>query len=290
MAQAEEMKSQIESMLKNIDGLPSFPGIVQKVLSMVSDPDANFQELANEISRDPGLTAAIIRLSNSAYYSPSREIRSVHEAIVTLGLRTVKDIVLVTTSRGILKQSLDGYKLDAAELWDHSLLVAGLSARVAEKTKVGVGPDVAFTAGLMHDVGKVVLASFFRKIYRKIDMEMKEDPSLRFTELEKKHMGYSHSEVGAHLLKIWNFPRELIEAALYNYDPEKAKINPALTAIVHVANMITLSAGVGVDAGGMAEPLSKAALETLQMKEEDLKELYENLPELMEDLKAFREM
>ncbi|MBI40188.1 MAG: HD family phosphohydrolase [Leptospiraceae bacterium] len=289
MAQAEEIKSQIDSMLQNIEGLPSFPSIVQKVLSMVSNPDANFQELAQEISRDPGLTAAIIRLSNSAYYSPSREIRSVQEAIVTLGLRTVKDIVLVTTSRGILKQNIEGYKLDAADLWDHSLLVAGISARVAEKIK-SVGPDVAFTAGLMHDVGKVVLASFFRKIYRKIDMEMQANPELRFTELEKKYMGYTHGEVGAHLLKIWHFPRELIEAALYNYHPEKAKINPELTAIVHVANMIALSAGVGVDAGGMAEPLSKTALEKLHLSDQDLQKLYENLPELLEDLKAFREM
>ena len=289
MAQAEEIKSQIETMLRNIEGLPSFPSIVQKVLSMVSNPDANFQELTQEISRDPGLTAAIIRLSNSAYYSPSREIRSVQEAIVTLGLRTVKDIVLVTTSKGILKQKIEGYKLDASDLWDHSLLVAGLSARIAEKTGA-VGPDVAFTAGLMHDVGKVVLASFFRKIYRKIDMEMQENPQLRFTELEKKHMGFTHGEVGAHLLKIWHFPKELIEAALFNYHPEKAKINPELTSIVHVANMIALSAGVGVDAGGMAEPLSKVALEKLRLKESDLQQFYENLPELLEDLKAFREM
>ena len=77
---------------------------------------------------------------------------------------------------------------------------------------------------------------------------------------------------------------------LFNYHPEKAKINPELTSIVHVANMIALSAGVGVDAGGMAEPLSKVALEKLRLKESDLQQFYENLPELLEDLKAFREM
>lgn len=290
MSKPEEIKADIEKLLKDISSLPAIPAIVQKVLTMAQNPDADFQALAQEISKDPGLTAGILKLSNSAYYHPAREIRSVHEAIVTLGLQTVKDIVLITATKGVLKQPIDGYKMEASELWDHSLVTAGLAAKIAEMKKTKTPQDVAFTAGLLHDVGKVILAAFFKKIYRQIAMEMQQNPQARFTELEKKYMGYNHSEIGAYLLKTWNFPAELVEAAVYNYHPEKAKVNPELVSIIHIANMVALSGGVGVDAGGMSEALSKTALDNVGLKDEEIKSLYEYLPELLESLTDMRAM
>ncbi|EHQ04560.1 MAG: HDOD domain-containing protein [Leptonema illini] len=285
-----QLKQEIDQLLGDLERLPSFPDIVHKVLQMVRDPDADFQAVAKEISKDLGLTSDILRISNSAYYHPSREIRSVHEAIVILGLKTVKDIVMVSAARGILKQPVTGYRLEERDMWDHCIVVASLASKIAEDRKTKTPADVAFTAGLLHDVGKVVLSQVFRKAYVQISMETKQNPNQRFTELEKKYMGYNHSEVGAILLKKWNFPSELVEAALYNYTPEKAKMNPELTNLIHVANWITLSAGIGVDAGGLSEHLSTDAVAALGLTDANIRAYYEDLPELLESLKELRDI
>lgn len=285
-----QLKQEIDQLLGDLERLPSFPDLVHKVMQMVRDPDADFQAVGREIQKDLGLTSDILRISNSAYYHPAREIRSVHEAIVILGLKAVKDIVMVSAARGILKQPVAGYRLEERDMWDHSIVVASLSAKIAEDRKTKTPPDVAFTAGLIHDVGKVVLSSTFRKAYLQIANDMKQDPTLRFTELERKYMGYSHSEVGAILLKKWNFPADLVESTLCNYTPEQAKVNPELTAIVHVANWLALSAGIGVDAGGMSEHLSIDAARSLGLNDDSVRAYYENLPELIESLKELREI
>ncbi len=286
----QQYKAEIENYLTDAAHLPAFPAVANRAISMAYDPDVDIKNLADEITRDPAITAAIIKLSNSAYFSPTRQIRSVQEAIVTLGLNTVKDIVVIAASQGILKQDLEGYKVEANSMWDHSLMVAELASRIAKKKKLKTKPDVAFTAGLFHDVGKIVMAGFFKKVQRLVMMEMEKNPEARFSDIEKSFLGYTQSEIGGHLLKRWKFPNELIEAAAYSYHPEKAKLNPELCSIVHVANVVTLASGIGVDIGGLSEELSPFAIKNLGLTDGDLAELYGELPDLLEHMMDMRVM
>lgn len=290
MMNPAQIKSDIESVLRDIDKLPALPGVANHAITLAYDPDVDIKVLAEEISHDPAITAAVIKLSNSAYFAPTKQIRSIQEAIMTLGLNIVKDIIIIAASQGILKQDLDGYKVDGTELWDHSLLVAELSSRIAKLKKTKTKPDVAFTAGLFHDVGKIVMSTFFKRIQRQIVMEMEKNPDARFTELERRHMGYSHDQLGGLLLKQWKLPRELVEAVYYLYHPEKAKTNPELCSIVHIANIIALASGVGVDVGGLSEELKPFALKTLGLTDKELSTMYHELPEVMEHLDDMRRM
>lgn len=283
-----EMKAEIDARLKSLDQLPAMPSLVLKLHQMTQNPDVDMKALAEEISRDPGITATVLRLSNSAYYKPSRSIRSVHEAIVTLGLDTVKSIVLVAASRGILKVDLESYRIEADEMWDHSLLTGEIAGSLAKMRKGLVPHDVAFTAGLLHDIGKVVLVHYFGRVYRQAAQEMEQNPKASFTALERKYCGYSHDELGGRLLKLWKFPDELVEAALLVYHPEMARVNPALCAMVHIANQVVLAGGVGVDVGGLNEKLSSFAIEKLQLKDKELETLYAHLPELLEKMHDLR--
>lgn len=285
-----ELKAAIEARLKNIDQLPPMPALASRLYKMTADPDVDIRALADEISRDPAITAAVIRLSNSAYYKPARVIRSVHEAILTLGLDIVANIVVVIASRGLLKVNLDSYRIEASEMWDHSLIVAELAQSLARIKKNAAPPDVAFTAGLLHDIGKIVLVQYFQQVYRQISLEMEKDPTAVFTDLEERHLGYNHAELGARLLESWNFPPELVEAARCTYHPERAAKHPALASIVHVANMIALSGGVGVDIGGLNERLSDFAVKTLALKENEVEALYAHMPELLEKLHDLRSL
>ena len=279
-----DFKEKIDAKLEDIQSLPSMPSIVTRLLTMAYDPNVDVKALANEISRDPGITASIIKLSNSAYFRPSGKIRSVHEAIVTLGLNEVKDIVVIIATKDMLKMPMEAYKMDDRALWDHCLLVGDLASKMAKKKKGRTPSDVAFTAGLLHDIGKVVLIQFFSKIYRQLMMEMEKDPQARFSDLEKKFLGYNQSELGGRLLQIWNFPEELIESTVNVYHPEKAKLNPELCSMIHIANAIALSCGIGVDIGGLNEALSSFAIKTLGLSEAALQEIYLSVPEYHAEL------
>ena len=288
MDSAAEIKAKIDELLSDIQQLPALPSIANRVLSLAANPDVDIRALAEEISRDSSITASLIRLSNSAYFHPSGKIRSVHEAIMTLGLNTVKDILLIIASKGILKADLEAYKISGLELWDHSLLTAEMAARIAKLKKTRSGADLCFTAGLLHDTGKVVLVHFFKKAHRQISQDLENNPELRFSDLEKKYLGYSSAEIGGRLLQIWNFPDELSQAVLFREKPENAKINPELCCIVHTANAIVMSAGVGMDAGGLQEDLSSFALEKLKLSDDDLRGLMLALPDIMHELDELR--
>ncbi|MFN3603507.1 MAG: HDOD domain-containing protein [Leptonema sp. (in: bacteria)] len=282
----EPFKAEIEEKLKNIDRLPSFPKVVHKVLTMIRNPEVEFKDISNEIIKDPGLTSDVIRLSNSAYYHPTHEIRSIEEGIKILGLNTLKEIVLIAAARGILKQPIDGYKLESKEMWEHSIIVGYLSAKISEDLKRSETPkDVCFTAGLMHDCGKLLMASVFKKAIHYINLEYQKNPEANFTDLEKKFIGYTHNELGGILLKNWNFPEDLIDAVINIYHPEASKKNPLLTSIIHISNWIALSAGIGVDAMGMRETLSSFAIQKLNLNDEKLKKYYESIPDYLGILK-----
>lgn len=280
------LKEEVQEKLKNLDRLPSFPEVVHKVLKMIRNPDIEFKDIAKEIVKDPGLTSDIIRLSNSAYYHPTKEIRSIEEAIKVLGLKTLKEIILVAAARGILKQPVEGYKLESRDMWEHSLTVAYLSMQITEDLKLNQPPkDVSFTTGLMHDCGKIVLASTFKKAIYMVQLEYQKNTEISFISLEKKFIGYSHPEIGAFLLKKWNFPEELIDSVLHIYEPEKSKINPLLTSIVHIANWIAISAGIGIDVMGMNESLSDFALRKLNFNNDKLSLYYNSIPEFLDQIK-----
>ena len=135
------MKDQIDIILKDIHKLPPMSNVVIKVMTLIQDPAVSIHDLATEISKDPAITASIIKLSNSAYYRASKPIRTVQESLMTLGIKTVKEIILLTASKKILNKDLPGYQLEADAMWLHSLVVAELSARISIQKKTNIPKD-----------------------------------------------------------------------------------------------------------------------------------------------------
>ena len=162
------MKDKIDEILKDVNKLPVISSVVTKVIQMVQNPDVNIQELSTEISKDPAITASVIKLSNSAYYRASKPVRTVSEALMTLGTKTVKEIILLTAAKGILKKDLPGYQIEADQLWLQSLVVAELASRIAAHKKIAKPKDLVFTSGLLCNTGKIVLSQFFQGILFKI--------------------------------------------------------------------------------------------------------------------------
>jgi HD-like signal output (HDOD) protein len=273
------MKEKIDILLKDVNKLPAMSTVVTKVMQLVQNPNVNIQELGAEISKDPALTASVIKLSNSAYYRAAKPIKTVQEALMTLGTKTVKEIILLTAAKGILKKDLPGYQLDSDQIWLQSLLVAELAARIAIHKKLAFPRDLAFTAGLLCNVGKLVLSQFFQPILFQLKNEIEESAE-PFYEVERKYLGYTHMEISEMLLRNWNFPEELIEVVKHYPTPENAKRQPLLVSVVHIAYTICVVSGVGIDIGGISVPLSKSALDITGVNDKDIEMYFMKIPEL----------
>ncbi|EQA35790.1 HDIG domain protein [Leptospira inadai serovar Lyme str. 10] len=277
------MKEKIDQLFENEAQLPKISSVVSKVMEMVNRPDVAIADLAKEISKDPGLTAAVIKLSNSAYYRPTKPVKTVQESLMTLGIKTVREMILLTEAKGILKKDLKGYQIDGESNWMHSLTVAELAMRITVQKKLKFDKDVAFTAGLLHNIGKVILSEFFPSIILQLRAELQtyEGP---YKDLERKYFGYTHEEAGAKLLAKWNFPEELVEVANFYTEPEKAVKFPELVSVVHIAHCVVILSGMGIDIGGLRTPLSPQALKVAGVTDGDLQMYYTLLPEIARHL------
>ena len=226
-----------QRILKENKELSSLPQVVVEVIRITNDPDASVADLASVIKKDPTLTAKLLRIVNSPYYCPAQEITTVHQAVVTVGLRTVTAVALATSiydKFNSLKTSIDRKKF-----WRHSLEVALTSRMIAKETGYKV-PEEAFVAGLLHDIGSLVLEASFPEEFARV-CKLTES-GVRMIPIEERSWGTNHARVGQFLLNQWRLPQVLADAVgnhhvLLKEEPQSTQ--PALNQIVNLANLIS---------------------------------------------------
>ncbi len=279
------IQNRIQSIINNLDQLPSIPDVAGKILNMVNDPDVSFKVIAGEISKDQAITTNILKLCNSAYFSKGKEISSIDRAIVTLGIKEVKDIVIIAATREVLNKIVIGYDLARGELWRHGIAVAVLSKKIATMKNRKNVADIAFTGGIIHDVGKTVLAIFVQNTFKEI-LALTEAEKIPFSAAEKRIMGFDHQEIGERILTKWKFPDVLKAIVRFHHTPENApsEFRP-LASIVHVANSICLMAGIGIGSDGLYHELSEAAIKSLGLTNAELESLYGDIPQTLNQAK-----
>ena len=282
------IKQRIESTINNIAALPTIPEVATKILNMVNDPDVSFKAVAEEISKDQAMTTNILKLCNSAYFSKGKEISSIDRAIVTLGIREVTNIVMVVAAKPLLDKFVIGYDLAKGELWKQGLLVGTMAKRIAVQRNRKDIADIVFTGGIIHNIGKTVLAIFVQNTYNDIMNEITAN-NITFSEAEKSVMGYSHEEISEKVLEKWNFPPVLKAISRYYSDPESAPQQfKQEVSIVHIANTISIMAGIGIGSDGLFHQLSSDALEATGIKNEDLEELFSKIPEMTKQVQEIQ--
>jgi HD-like signal output (HDOD) protein len=271
----------VQAILGKIDALPPMPAVAVRLLEAAQDPNVDLGQVASWLERDPAMTANLLRLCNSPLYSLRREVTSVRQATSLLGLKRVVQIAVTVLSSRYLTPAQFGYDLAAGELWRSSLAAAIAAEIVAER--VGY-PNVstAYTAGLLQDTGKIVLADFVGGAISEI-RRLVEEEGVPWEEAERRTVGLPHPEVGAVLLERWGFPAALVESVRTHHRPTEARLDPILARISHLADALTMTLGQGLGADGLAYDLDKTALQALGLHgERPLDALVEALAERLD--------
>ncbi len=281
----QNIKKQIEAIITNIDRLPPLPEVAGKVINMVNDPDISFKQVALEISKNQAMTANILKLCNSAYFSKGKEITSIDRAIVTLGLKEVKDIVFLVAAKPLMAKPVIGYDLAQGDLWRQGLAVATMSRDIALLKKRKDLVDVVFTGGIIHNVGKVVIALFVQQAFSEI-LSLVQSQNISFPQAEKEVMGYNHQEVGEKILEKWNFPPVLRSIVRYYQDPGAAPAEHSMeVSIVHIANAICLMGGIGIGSDGLFHEIRDEAIKKVALAQEDLEGLFSQVPDILKKIR-----
>lgn len=274
----------LDQIVQWVEEVPALPNVAVKVLKMTEDPMVSARDIGNTIAVDVALTSRVLRIANSAYYGMPRSISTVQEAVVILGMQVLRNLALAAASYDMLKREFSAYGLAAGELWRHSIMCALASQIIAKETRA-VRSEEAFVAGLLHDIGKVILnvhaASQFQAI-----MALAELDALPFHEAEKAVLGFDHAEVGARLAEKWNLPHALCSAIGGHHDLSQDEDAPQLTAVVHVANYVCKRDLMGLGTDRPCSSPKPEGLALLRLTEDDLEGVADELIQQMERAKA----
>lgn len=271
----------LDELVEKVDEIPVFPQSVLRIIKLIEDPNTGAKDVEREIIKDQGLTTKILKLANSSYYGLSRNIKTVSEATVLLGFQAVKSMVLATSVGKVFDKELPGYALGKEDLWRQSQVCAITTRIVAKKARFPKA-DQAYTAGLLRDIGKVILDHYMTEQYEVIVQQVNSSKK-SFLEVEQDVLGFDHGQVGARIAEKWHLPEDLVEAIATHHTPEKAVINPKMTAMVHVADVVVMMLGFHLGIDGMAYSFSKEAIELLKLDEVSLSEIMSEVADIILD-------
>lgn len=240
------MSTDFQTVVKSIKDLPPMPAVAIKVLELLGDPNVKYEKLGEAISADPAVSARLLKVSNSAFYSMNRQIKTLSHAIAIVGERTLRSLVLAASLEGMNKS----YGLLEKLLWEDSIGCA-VGCRILARRFATVDPEEAFLAGLFRHLGKIVMNYSDPDSFRSL-VEAAYEEGTNTAELEGRYFPYAHAVVGAAVLDKWNFNRSLVMTTLHHEDlhiavdeEEDGETMMKLTATVNFADHVCLKLGIG---------------------------------------------
>jgi len=224
-----------------IKDLPTLPPMLEKITEMIEDENSTPKQIAEVISKDQVLSAKVLKMVNSPIYGFPRRINTIQHALVLLGFNVIRGIIISTSVFDIMTQYM------VVGLWEYSLGCATASKIIADELNLKDPEEYAVT-GLLHDIGKVVIALQLPEEKEEINKLVKEK-DISYFEAEREILGFSHDRVNAWLAEHWNLPLNIKEGLTYHHNPTLAKFYPDFAYVVHIANFITrvLELGSGGD-------------------------------------------
>jgi putative nucleotidyltransferase with HDIG domain len=229
-------RAAILKKLDRIDEMLTLPAIAMEVNGMLQDYNVSTKRLSDTIEKDQAIVSKILRLVNSAFFGFQSKINSIPQAIMVLGFNTIRNAIISISVIDALSMKKAPTGFDVREFWKHSIAVAVTSKRLAEKTRLCI-PDDCFIGGLLHDIGKVILAQFFSDIFFKI-LKLAYDEGQSFSAVEKDIIPLGHDQIGGYLAKQWKMTPDLVDAIKYHHSRVARVYNVEFLIVVHTADYI----------------------------------------------------
>jgi putative nucleotidyltransferase with HDIG domain len=252
------MDSELKRAVAVVGELPSIPAIASKVMTIANNANASAEDLRKIIEQDPTLAARVLKVANSSLYGFGRQIETLRHAVTLLGFRTVECLVMAASLRDTFKH----FGLAEKLMWEHSTYTGVVEGKLATHPKIKVDREAAFTAGLLHDLGKIALSNVFRERYQKVVARAYNEgcPAI---EAETDEFGFDHAMLGALVAEKWNLPGTLVSAIRYHHAhpneyPQTVPEHHRLIALTAVATRACTRLGLGRRAA--VESIDLAAL------------------------------
>jgi HD-like signal output (HDOD) protein len=268
--------TEVREQIQRIRTLPSLSGVVKKLCALSESDISSAAEVGDIVSTDQVLTARVLKIVNSSFYGFEGRVGTINHALVLLGFNVVKSIVITAAVIDCMTASMVG-------LWEHSLGVATAANHVARTLKIS-NPEETSTAGLLHDLGKVILHVEMRDVAEHVQASVNLD-RISFIEAERQALdGLTHCDIVGWLAEEWNLPPRLREPLVLHHSPNVAEFARVPTAIVHISDVITRALQFGSGGDPYVPRIHPAALDVLGLKIGDLAPLLQDIDDAFEGL------
>lgn len=264
---------QLRTKIEKINDIPTIPLVLRNLMSLIENPNTSMSEIGNFILKDPALTSRVLKAVNSPIYGFPGRISTVSQALILLGLNTVKALLIGVSVFEFVKEIMSG-------LWEHSIGCAITAKIVSRKKSLDYLEEIS-VAALLHDIGKVVLGLKFPEKYREA-VAYAEKNELFISDVEKRYFSVDHATVGAWIAQRWSFPRSLVEIIEYHHKPHLARNLPVHAAIVHLSDILIRAKGFGFAGDNFVPAVEPAVLEKLDLSESDIKEILDEMEEALQ--------
>jgi putative nucleotidyltransferase with HDIG domain len=276
MYEREERKEMIDKkrLLEKIDFMPPLSSSVMQLMTTLCDSHHSAQDVERVIESDPLLVGRVLRLVNSAAFARRTPAETINDAVSYLGDMTILAVAMDMGGSSVHVAELDGYEAARGVLWEHSLRTAVAARLLARFAKEKVSPSIAYTAGIMHDIGKVVLSSYLKaEIAKKIQEQEMVGP-VDFLKAERAIVGTDHCEVGVLVAERWQLPDSLKEAIANHHTPGLAPEKfRTYVYLVHLADMLAMMTGVGTGIDILRYPLDQSYGEYVSLGSRDVEKI-----------------
>jgi HD-like signal output (HDOD) protein len=237
-SETTEKEAKIASLFERVTEIPPLPNVTRKILEVIENPLSSAQELSQIISRDPSLTSQILKSANSAFYGYPNQIGTIHLATVILGFSTIRTISLgACVLRLFSQKEASSSLINQEQFWAHSLKCAVACKLLASKYKYYVAGE-AFTTGILHDIGRLVLAHFTPKQYEPV-LQTAREQQVTLLESEQNVLGFNHADISGYLLEKWKLPAPIVDAVKYHHQPALSQTSPDLASIAFIGDYLS---------------------------------------------------
>lgn len=237
------IEKRINQIIGGIRNLPTPPIVFEQIQKVINDPNASSAKVAKILGEDAAMSVKVLKLTNSAFYGLSREVESVKHAVTIIGLEAVRNLVLSASVLNMFKSDNTNKEFHE-EFWRHSLATAMAARLIAQRFKNGTvfNPDPAFTSGLVHDIGRIVICCFLPAEHAKIMDELRNKPELLVHEAEQKILGFNHAHLGSYLIVSWKLPDRMAEAIAFHHNPTEENDSQNFAFLICLADHLAHAA------------------------------------------------